>query len=264
VSGLLIVNADDWGGSEATTDAILGTFRAGRVTSASGMVYMGDSERAAMLAKHERLPVGLHLNLTEPFVDPATPTRIRDRQSRLAERFTTEGRDRPSVAARLRQWVYDPTIASDVDRAIADQVEEFQVLYGTMPTHFDGHNYVDLCPNLFLSRSIPKGSKVRNSLNRFPLERSPKAVLRSIRQALRSRRFVSTQYVLHIAELRIRAGEPPDPRLHLANNSPIEVMGHPDHEPERKIFMSAPWERVLADYRLGSFADLSATRSADV
>jgi hypothetical protein len=51
VSGLLIVNADDWGGSEATTDAILATFEAGRITSTSGMVHMPDSDRAAEIAR---------------------------------------------------------------------------------------------------------------------------------------------------------------------------------------------------------------------
>lgn len=256
MSGLLVVNADDWGGSEATTEAILRTFEAGRVTSTTAMVYMPDSDRAAEVAGRSGLPVGLHLNLTEPFGDPAVPAPVRDRQQRAIERLAR--RDGHQGAAPLRKWLYDPTIRHQVERTIADQVERFQALYGRMPTHFDGHNYVDLCPNVFLSRALPSGSRMRNSLDRFPLERSPMALLRSARQALRSRRFRSTRYTLQIAHLQLPEGGPPDPRLRLADTDPVEVISHPDDPHERAILMSDAWGRVLAEHRLGSFADLGA------
>lgn len=254
MSGLLVVNADDWGGSEATTEAILRAFEAGRVTSTSAMVHMPDSDRAAEVAKGSELPVGLHLNLTEPFGDPATPAPVRDRQRRVAERLSR--RDGQPGASPLRKWLYDPRIRDEANRAIADQVERFELLYGGPPTHFDGHNYVDLCPNVFLSPSLPSGSLMRNSLDRFPLERSPMALLRSARQALRSRRFRSTRYTLQIAHLSLPEGGAPDPRLELAHTGSVEVISHPDDEHEREILMSDAWGRVLAEHRLGSFADL--------
>lgn len=256
MSGLLVVNADDWGGSEATTEAILGAFEAGRITSASGMVYMPDSDRAAEIATRRGLPVGLHINLTEPFSDPATPPEVRERQRRVAGRFAGAGRDGHPGTARLRKWLYDPTIGAEVDRAIADQVERFEALYGRAPTHFDGHNYVDLCPNVFLSRAIPAGSVIRNSLDCYPLERSAKGVLRAFRQYLRTRRLRSTGYLLHIAELRLGDGEDPDPRLRLAHNTSVEVMGHLDDEAELALLMSPTWGRVLSEHKLGSFADV--------
>lgn len=255
MSGLLVVNADDWGGSEATTDAILRTFEAGRITSTSGMVYMPDSDRAAEIAKRERLPVGLHLNLTEPFTDPSTPSPVRERQRRVAARLAGTGSDGHPGTARLRKWLYDPTIRADVDRAIADQLERFEALYGGAPTHFDGHNYVDVCPNVFLSAAIPAGSRMRNSLDCYPLERSAKGVLRALRQRLRSHRTRSTRYLLHIADLRLDE-DAPDPRLELAHGAPVEVMGHPDDEAELAALMSPAWKRALAEHRLGSFADL--------
>ena len=64
---MLIINADDWGRSLAETDAALECYKAGRITSASAMVFMGDSERAAELAKENKLDVGLHLNFTDRF-----------------------------------------------------------------------------------------------------------------------------------------------------------------------------------------------------
>jgi chitin disaccharide deacetylase len=258
VSGLLIVNADDWGGSELTTEAILRTFEAGRVTSTSGMVYMPDSDRAAEVARRAKLPVGLHLNLTEPFTDPGAPARVGDRQRRVAEKLAGEGRDGHPGTARLRRWLYDPTIATEVSAAIADQLERFEALYGGPPTHFDGHNYVDACPNVFLSRSLPRGSRMRNSLGRYPLERTLGGVLRAARQTLRSRRFRCPRYLLHITELSLPEDGPPDPNLALAERYPVEVMGHPDHGPEWEIFMSPAWGRALARHELGSFAELGS------
>jgi chitin disaccharide deacetylase len=256
VSGLLVVNADDWGGSEATTNAILRTFEAGRITSTSGMVFMPDSERAAEIATRQGLPVGLHLNLTEPFGDPRTPVAVRDRQLRAVERLAGNGRDGHPGTARLRKWIYDPTIRADVDRAIADQLERFEALYGGPPSHFDGHNYVDACPNVFLSRSIPAGSLIRNSLDCYPLVRSATGRLKGLRQRLRTRRLRSTGYLLHIAQLELGDDTGPDPRLRLAKRASVEVMAHPDDETELAALMSPAWERVLGEYKLGSFADV--------
>lgn len=256
MSGLLIVNADDWGGSEATTEAILRTFEAGRITSTSGMVYMPDSDRAAEVARRAGLPVGLHINLTEPFSGQHVPAQVRERQRRIAARLVGPGKHAHSGANRFRKWLYDPTIRAEMDRAIADQIARFEELYGRPPTHFDGHNHVDLCPNVFLSRAIPAASTMRNSLDCYPLERSAKGLARALRQRLRSQRLRSTRYLLHIAELQIADGGPSDPRLRLADAVPVEVMGHPDDEGELATLMSAGWERVVAEHRLGSFADL--------
>ena len=44
---MLIINADDWGRSVAETNAALRCYEEARITSASAMVFMADSERAA-------------------------------------------------------------------------------------------------------------------------------------------------------------------------------------------------------------------------
>jgi predicted glycoside hydrolase/deacetylase ChbG (UPF0249 family) len=50
-AGLLIVNADDLGGNPVATDRIVAGFRARVLTSATAMMHMADSERAAGLAR---------------------------------------------------------------------------------------------------------------------------------------------------------------------------------------------------------------------
>ena len=85
--GLLIINADDLGIDVATTDSILRCFWAGRVSSASALVGMSDSARAATLAREANLPIRLHLNLTEPFSDPSVPADIREPPSQFGWPF---------------------------------------------------------------------------------------------------------------------------------------------------------------------------------
>jgi predicted glycoside hydrolase/deacetylase ChbG (UPF0249 family) len=252
MAGLLIVNADDWGGERRSTVAILDAFQAGRVTSTTAMVYMEDSRRGAEIARAEKLPVGLHLNLTQLFTAADTPPAVRDRQRRVAETFAGHGRDGHPGTAQLRRWLYDPRVAHLVTAALRDQLDCFEALYGCPPTHFDGHNYVDLTPNVFLSPALPRGAKMRNSLDRYPLPRSPMALARGLRQKLRGQRLRSTRYVLHISDLDL----PDDPRLALAETDPVEVICHPDHGAEMDRLMSDEWAACLARLRTGSFADL--------
>jgi predicted glycoside hydrolase/deacetylase ChbG (UPF0249 family) len=252
MGGLLIVNADDWGGERRSTAAIHDAFGAGRVTSTTAMVYMEDSRRAAEIAKAESLPVGLHLNLTQPFSAPDVPAPVRERQRRIVTSFVGRGRDGHPGTSQARRWIYDPRIARQVGDALRDQLERFEELYGCPPTHFDGHNYVDTAPNAFLSRALPRGSKMRNSLDRHPLDTGPMAIARELRQRLRGRRFHSTHYVLHISDLDL----PDDPRLALAATDSVEVICHPDNPAEMERLMSEEWATCLARYRTGSFADL--------
>src|SRR5579863_5715924 len=63
-TGLLIINADDWGVNREATDRTLDCVLRKTVSSASAMVFMEDSERAAQLALEAGVDTGLHLNLT--------------------------------------------------------------------------------------------------------------------------------------------------------------------------------------------------------
>ena len=55
---MLIITADDYGKTRHATDSILECFSNKRITSASAMVFMEDSGRAASLALKTRLEVG--------------------------------------------------------------------------------------------------------------------------------------------------------------------------------------------------------------
>ena len=66
-AGRLIVNADDWGRDQVTTDRTLDCFVCGALSSVSAMVFMEDSERAAAVALERGIDAGLHLNLSTRF-----------------------------------------------------------------------------------------------------------------------------------------------------------------------------------------------------
>ena len=87
---MLIINADDWGRSRAETDVELECFRAGRFTSASAMVFMEDSERAAELAREYGVDVGLHLNLSQRYTRPPASS-IAEAQDKIV-RFMTKSK----------------------------------------------------------------------------------------------------------------------------------------------------------------------------
>src|SRR5690348_14808539 len=101
--GALIVNADDWGLDQNTTSRIFDCFHERSISSASGMVFMADSVRAADLAREHWFDIGLHLNLTAPFSDPTTPTRVVEQQLIVA---------RYLLACRIAPALYHPRLSN--------------------------------------------------------------------------------------------------------------------------------------------------------
>lgn len=232
--GLLIVTADDLGYDAGASDAILRCFDAGAVTRASALVWMGDSERAAGLARERGLPCGLHLNLSEPLTAERVPDAVRARQAALVPRFDERGR-------RLRNWVFDPLTARAVARAVHDQVEEFARLFGAPPRHVDGHQHVHVCLNV--AAALPAGVSTRRPLRQFEGSR-----VRRTRDRLVLARHRTSNWLSPIEDAS------PE-RLALARDGVLEVMTHPAwDEPHLR---AEAWGAAIAGLRRGSFeADL--------
>jgi predicted glycoside hydrolase/deacetylase ChbG (UPF0249 family) len=248
---VLIVNADDLGCAVSATDAILTCHREGAITSATAMVYMEDSDRAARLAVDQRLPVGLHINLTTPFTERSVPYAVRERQARMIDAL---GR------SRAHKWLYDVRLQAEVDRSLRDQLDPFGELYGRPPTHFDGHHHVHSCPNVFLSRVLSSGARIRNTLIWSP--RPSRLVLeaRRARQRLLERRLHSPAAIVCL-DVLLRQHGPSPARVARAVVSALpaasaEIMAHPEDPAEFAFLMSEPWSWTVARRRTGSFADL--------
>jgi chitin disaccharide deacetylase len=248
-TGLLIVNADDLGLGPEETDRILECFALGALTSATAMVWMEDSERAARLAREAALPVGLHLNLIEPFNGRDVPAAVAARQLRVVERLSAG-----DAAAHL----YHPGWSRDFELCIADQLARFTQLYGRAPTHFDGHQHMHLALNALLARPLSPVKRCRAPLTRMPAE-SPagKRAARAALGRLVRLRFTTTDWCFSIRALEPRlGGDGRDGKLALAGRDSVEIMAHPGWPDELELLRTPEWRARIHRQRLGSFADL--------
>ncbi len=242
--GLLIINADDFGGNRLATDRIVECLAAGSVTSTSAMVYMSDSARAGEIGRSRELPIGLHLNVTQEFEDPAAPAPVRERQAQLVRYF---------AGRRLRRFTFNPKINRSARRCVEDQLEQFRALFGREPTHIDGHNHGHLSPTVLLA--LPRGVPARTGQSGG--RGGPGALAHLARQAWIARRQGTTDHFLAIDRLGL---SPTDgaiaQMLELADHASLEIMVHPDRDKDFTLLMSGAWMRALQGRRLGSFAQL--------
>jgi predicted glycoside hydrolase/deacetylase ChbG (UPF0249 family) len=142
MSRILIINADDFGQSDAITDGILQAAAAGAVTSTTLLANAGESaERALrMAAQLPGLGVGLHLNLTQgrSLSDP------RD----VPDLVTADGKFRHGPVGLLRRSLLSPSFRGQVRREWRVQIE-WMLSRGRRPTHLDSHKHVHMAPPLF-------------------------------------------------------------------------------------------------------------------
>jgi predicted glycoside hydrolase/deacetylase ChbG (UPF0249 family) len=226
---MLVINADDFGRNRLATDRILICHVEKRITSASAMVFMEDSERAAILAKDWQIDVGLHINFTESFTGPSVPQPLRRDHERI-RRFL-----------RLNKYallVYNPFLRNAFRAVFEAQLEEFARLYGGPASRFDGHQHMHLCSNMIVDRLLPTAAQVRRSfsfkageknfLNRYYRKLIDRHL--AARHRIRDFFFALSQH-LPVARLQ-RVVE-------LAKTYDVEVMTHPQ--------LNAEFEALLSD-----------------
>lgn len=246
----LIVNADDFGWNPQATDLTLEAFAAGRITSTTALVYMEDSDRAAPLGREAGLPVGLHVNLTDPYTAASVPEDVRRRQLELCREFA-------GAKLRLRSWTYDPRLRSAVATVIGDQLHRFEEIYGSTPTHADGHNHVHSCPDVALSPALRGVTKMRDGLRTAPSARTAMAKARAARRTLTYRGKLRTRYFFDIAELfREMTEEEIAARVGLAGETSVEIMAHPAFAHEWEALTSPLWGELLARFPRGGYEGL--------
>ena len=245
---MLIINADDWGRTEAETDAAAACLARGRVTSATAMVFMSDSVRAAAIARERGLDVGLHLNLIEPFSGTGAVSAIQDSLRRVG-RFLG--------AHRLAQLVYNPVLKADFQALYRAQVEEFQRLYERSPSHVDGHHHLHLCMNMLVDQVIDRGIKVRRSFYFWPDEKGwlNRAYRHAVDRALAHHHPLADYFFAlpHCMEPRRM-----ERVLEIAHSATVELMTHPANPEERAFLLGDAFERGFGTLPLGSFAAFRA------
>ena len=224
-TGLLIVNADDWGRDTENTDRTLDCVLCGAVSSVSAMVFMDDSERAAAIAQERRIDAGLHLNFTSRFSGPGTSSLLIGHQHRLS-RFLQRH--------RLAQVLFHPGLINSFEYVVSVQLDEFRRIYGEGPNRVDGHHHMHNCANVILRKLIPSGIVVRRN---FTIQRREKGLCnrmyRRLVDNMLQRRHRLTDFFFALPPL-----EPPD-RLRrifsLAQEFVVEVETHPVNPQEYRF-----------------------------
>jgi predicted glycoside hydrolase/deacetylase ChbG (UPF0249 family) len=241
---MLIINADDWGRSILETDAALKCYKAARITSVSAMVFMTDSERAAGLAKDDKLDAGLHLNFSEAFTGQCNSEKLRSYHQRIASFLRSN---------KYAQLLYNPFLRNAFSYSCRAQIDEFVRLFGRQPSHIDGHHHMHLCGNLLLSRAIPTGMRMRRNFSFWPGEKS------SLNRAYRALvdRWIGQKYRLtdYFFDLTQCLQEEKLPRVAaLAKSNRVELMTHPIDRAERECLMSNEFSRFLQQFEVGTYA----------
>jgi predicted glycoside hydrolase/deacetylase ChbG (UPF0249 family) len=162
-SGVLIINADDWGRNREATDRTLECFLRKAISSASAMVHMEDSERGAELALGNELDAGLHLNLTTPFSAACVPAQLMQHHRRVIEYLTRH---------RFAQVLFHPGLHRSFQYVVAAQLDEFRRLYQKDPNRIDGHHHMHLCANVLLAGLLPEGTIARRNFSFRPGQKS--------------------------------------------------------------------------------------------
>lgn len=226
-TGVLIVNADDWGRDHETTERTLECILRGSVSSVSAMVFMADSERAAAIARERGIDAGLHLNFTTLFSAPDCPTRLIERQRELAKCL---------LRHRLSQVLFYPALMRSFKYVVSAQHDEFCRLYGQPPGRLDGHHHMHLCANVLLGRLLPPGTVVRRNFSFQPGEKSfGNRFYRKVVDRMLARRHRLTDFFFSLP--------PRDPPGHmqkilsLARDFTVEIATHPV-DPEEYRFLA--------------------------
>jgi predicted glycoside hydrolase/deacetylase ChbG (UPF0249 family) len=240
---MLIINADDWGGWGKATDAALACHARGRITSVTAMVFMEDSERAAELAGENRMDVGLHLNLDFRFTAKA-PLSLSRSHERIV-RFLTRN--------KYSALFYNPLLRKDFFHAYRAQVEEFQRLYGTPPSHVDGHHHQHLCANMQVERIIPPGQKIRRNFSFWPGEKSlANRIYRRLVDRWLGRSYRLTDFFFSLEQCL------KEKRLsrvvELAKAASVELMTHPEKTAEYEFLMSDEYLELMRGIQLHPYA----------
>ena len=209
------------------------------------MVFMGDSKRAAKLAKDHQLDdVGLHLNFSEEFMDASCPEALKEHHRRIV-RFLRRN--------KYAQLLYNPLLRKAFACSYRAQMKEFSRLFEKLPSHVDGHHHMHLCANLLLSRPMPAGTRVRRNFSFWPGEKSPlNRAYRALVDRWLARRYQLTEYFFDLSHCI--AQKKLDRVAALARSSNVELMTHPIANGEEEYLMSNEFCGVLQRLELGSYA----------
>jgi len=241
--GWLVVNADDWGRDQRTTDITLRCVLRGGVSSVSAMVFMEDAERAAALARERGVDAGLHLNFTSAFTARGCSPELVRRQQQLIRCLRRH---------RFAQVLFHPGLMRAFEYVTAAQIDEFRRLYGSDPYRVDGHHHMHLSANVLVQRLLPPGALVRRSFSFRPGEKSVwNRIYRAGIDRVVVRRYRTADFLFNLQPI---VPERLERIFALARRSVVELEAHPVEADEYRYLAGGELFRRLGDTQIGTHA----------
>jgi chitin disaccharide deacetylase len=238
-TGVLIINADDWGRDLEATDRTLECVLRGTVSSVSAMVFMEDSERGAKTALEAGVDAGLHLNLTTPFSAPGCPDTLMKHHQKVIAYLRRN---------RLAQVFYHPGLRNSFQYVVAAQLDEYRRLYGKDPDRVDGHHHMHLCANVLYGGLLPDGVIARRNFSFQPGQKSLfNRLYRQATDRILARHHRMTDFFFSLPPL-----EPVSRLQHifsLARTSVVEVETHPVSRDEYSFLMGEEILQLTANVK---------------
>lgn len=230
---MLTVNADDLGLEFKTSNRIISCYNSDRIHSASGMVFMADSERAADLALSNKMPTGLHLNFDQPFTSSNLNPKL--------IRYQTE--IKKFLQKKFNQVIYNPFLKEAFEYVFYAQWDEFIRLYGDEPKRIDGHHHMHLCMNMLVSFKYPKKIFIRRNFSFKIWEKNPFNIFyRYLVDRWLNINFQCQDYFFSITPIK---KERLEKIILLSKHANVELMVHPGLEKEFKFLMGDKWLRII-------------------
>jgi chitin disaccharide deacetylase len=244
---MLIINADDFGRSKSHTDTAVECLKAGRLTSATIMVFMEDSSRACQIAKELDFDVGLHLNFDTPFTGTTgVDVNIGEQHNRILRYFKL---------GKYSSIMYNFKLGNAFRTVVRSQIEEFRNLFGRDPSHIDGHHHLHLSANVVWGTLLPKGMPIRRNFSFSIGEKGGfnRLYRRCIDwKIMRRHKVVDYFYSLSAILNKNRIAE----MNSLSCTKNVEIMTHPIHENEYRFLMGDEFYKLVNGVRRGTYRDL--------
>jgi len=246
---MLIITADDFGIDKQATDSILFSYKTGRITSISAMVFMQDSVRAAEMASGLDVEIGFHLNLTLPLSGSNANSKLLEHQHVVASFL---------LSSKFTQIIYNPLLRKSFDFVFKTQEEEFHRLYKSAPAFYNGHHHMHLCANIIFGKYLPREIPIRRTFTFGWGEKDPfNIIYRRLLDHYISRRYISSDAFYSLAP--VEELEKINKIISLSEIKNIELMVHPNRKEEFQFLQSDYFSKLIRSAEIGSFASLKAS-----
>lgn len=200
------------------------------------MVFMKDSERAAVLTKEHAIDAGLHLNLTTLFTAQQCSSRLTEHQRKLSHLLRSH---------RFARVIFHRGLASSFEYVVSAQLEEYQRLYGAPANRVDGHHHMHLCANVFFQKLLPADIIVRRN---FSFWQGEKGYINRLYRQWQDRRLVQC-YRMADYFFCLPLGDPfrLERIFDLARRFNVEVEVHPVNPEEYRFLHDGELRRYIGN-----------------